>query len=158
MTGINWIVTRQKEAEIRIETSLGSTAVYVYENRFFDGASVGYQFSRKRIAMGRNARTSCLPENGESAGSVVVDLDYHLAPEYPYPAAAKRIPKWFVGVGNEERLGFGSGKIVLIGHGVEGIWQGVSIMQLGESGLFLPAWFGLSTAGSTRTWQGERTN
>ena len=131
-----------KEAEIRIETSLGSTAVYVYEN--CDSSTerpLVINFHGGGFIKGRNRRDELFCRKmANLLGAVVVDLDYHLAPEYPYPAAVKEsweVVRW--SWEQRERLGFDQGKIVLIGHSAGGnLAAGVS-MRLGESGLFRPA-------------------
>lgn len=50
-------------------------------------------------------------------GAVVLDVDYRLAPEYPYPTAQKEcwdVAAWAVDHARE--LGADSGKLVLVGH------------------------------------------
>lgn len=127
--------------EIFIPTPHGDARVYIIESgditphrplflNFHGGGFIGKRLDRDELFC---RKIACL-FNG-----IVLDVDYKLAPEYPYPSAVEEcisIVEWVWE--NKDSLTFDPHKIVLMGHSSGGNLVAGICMKLGETGLFCP--------------------
>lgn len=127
--------------EISVPTSQGDARVYVIDSgtvsddrplflNFHGGGFVGKRLDRDEFFC---RRIAC------QFHGIVLDVDYKLAPEYPYPAAVEEcigIAEWVWG--QRDTLKYNPDKIILIGHSSGGNLVAGICMRLGQTKLYRP--------------------
>lgn len=126
---------------VEIPTSSGNTLVVKYEyGEKGRSRPVILNFHGGGFVAGRNGRDELYCRRMACFfNALVLDVDYKLAPEHPYPAAVTEsweVAEWVWE--NRESLGYDSGKIVLTGHSAGGNLVAGICMRAGEEGLFKP--------------------
>lgn len=128
--------------ETAIPTSRGDAKVYVIvagpvsDSRplflnFHGGGFIGKRLDRDELF--------CRKIANQFSG-IVLDVDYKLAPEHPYPAAVEEcidVAVW--AWENRDDLKYDPSRIVLMGHSSGGNLVAGICMKLGQTGLFRPA-------------------
>ncbi len=129
------------EKQLKAVSSQGETRVFAYES--------GEKKSKRPLIIhfhgggfikGRTRRDELFCRKMACRfGALVLDVDYCLAPEYPYPAAVTEswdVVRWIWD--HREELEFDAEQIVLIGHSAGGNLAAGVGMRLGETSLFVP--------------------
>lgn len=127
--------------KMTVPTQLGDTPVFTFESGGKNAERpLIINFHGGGFIKGRSNRDDIFCRRMACAfGALVLDVDYRLAPEYPYPAAVNE--SWEVVLWaweNRESLQFDPEKVVLMGHSAGGNLVASICMRLGESGLFSP--------------------
>lgn len=127
--------------ELAIPTSQGDARVFAIQTEgsrtsrplvlnFHGGGFIGKRMDRDELFCRKVAN---------QFDALVLDVDYRLAPEYPYPVATLEcwdVAKW--AYENAASLGADPKKMVLIGHSSGGNLVAGICMRAGQSGLFRP--------------------
>lgn len=127
--------------ELTIPTSQGDARVFAIQTEgsrtgrplvlnFHGGGFIGKRMDRDELFCRKVAN---------QFDALVLDVDYRLAPEYPYPVATLEcwdVAKW--AYENAAALGADPEKMILIGHSSGGNLVAGICMRSGQSGLFRP--------------------
>lgn len=141
VTEAEWSAFPAEIRELAVPTSQGDARVFSIsagsceENRplvlnFHGGGFIGKRMDRDELFCRKLAN---------HFGAIVLDVDYKLAPEYPYPVATLEcwdVAKW--AYANAAALGADPEKMILIGHSSGGNLVAGICMRAGVSGLFQP--------------------
>lgn len=141
VTEEEWAAYPAKIEELVVPTTQGDAKVFSVsadepnQNRplivnFHGGGFIGKRMDRDELFCCKLAN---------QFGALVLDVDYKLAPDYPYPTATLEcwdVVQW--AWANREALGYAPEKIVLTGHSSGGNLVAGICMRLGQTGLFRP--------------------
>lgn len=124
------VPTTQGDAKVFSISTDGADAGRPLVINFHGGGFIGKRMDRDELFCRKLANRF---------GALVLDVDYKLAPDYPYPTATLEcwdVVQW--AWANRGELGFDPGKVVLTGHSSGGNLVAGICMRLGQTGLFRP--------------------